>query len=150
MQDIKQMLPTQFLRIRELLMVRFRAVLYTENVTDAQWRALRVIHECHSVDFSTLADLSLIAKPSLSRVISSLEGRGLVCRAGVEADQRQVQLSLTSEGVEFVDTLAPRIDEVYYGLLSDLGEERMDRLAEVVAECIDVLSPVNGKLANKR
>lgn len=139
MHDLSHMLPTQFLRIRELLMVRFRAVLHAENITDAQWRALRVINELGSVDFSTLADLSIIAKPSLSRVVSNLEGRGLLQRAEIKQDLRQVALSLTDAGRAFVASLAPRIEATYAGLIRDLGEDRMERVSALVAECIDVL-----------
>lgn len=139
MHDIDHMLPTQFLRMRELLMVRFRAVFSTVNITDAQWRAIRVIHERGTIDFSLLSEIAIIAKPSLSRVISGLEERGIVERAGVEADQRQIALSLTQAGHDFVAELKPRINEVYQGILVDLGADRMEHVSGIVAECIEAL-----------
>lgn len=142
MHDLSHMLPTQLLRMRELIMVRFRAVLHTENITDAQWRALRVLNELGSVDFSTLAELSIIAKPSLSRVVTNLEGRGLVQRAGNNDDHRQVVLSLTGTGRAFVDSLAPRIAATYAGLVDDLGEDRMEQVFALVAESITALQGV--------
>lgn len=139
MQDIKHMLPTQLLHMRELLMARFRAVFVPANITDAQWRVIRVINERGTVDFSALSDHSIVAKPSLSRVLSSLEARGIVQRAGVKADLRQVTLSLTPYGQEFLAELKPQIDEVYESLVRDLGGERMQTVSAFVAEAIDVL-----------
>lgn len=139
MQDIKHMLPTQLLHMRELLMTRFRAVFIPANITDAQWRVIRVINELEVVDFSALSDLSIVAKPSLSRVLSSLEARGIVQREGVKADQRQVTLRLTTFGREFIAELEPQIDEVYEGLLRDLGVERMQAVSDIVAEGIAIL-----------
>ena len=141
--DIKNTLPTQLLQLREHLMVRFRAVFATVNITDAQWRAIRVINELGTVDFSTLSELSLVAKPSLSRVLSSLEGRGFVQRAVVAADQRQIELSMTAAGRSFLAGLKPHIDAVYQGLAADLGEARMAEVSSLVADTIAVLDRVD-------
>ncbi|MGO3146262.1 MAG: MarR family transcriptional regulator [Leucobacter sp.] len=150
MHDIKHTLPTQLLQLRELLMTRFRAVFTGVNITDAQWRVIRVINELGTVDFSTLSDRSIVAKPSLSRVISSLEARGIVQRAGVEADQRQVELSLAPYGHEFIAGLAPLIDDVYAGLLRDLGDVRMSAVSASIAESIEILEEAKSSISARR
>lgn len=143
MHDIKNTLPIQLLHLRELLMVRFRAVFATVNITDAQWRVIRVINDVGTVDFSALSDLSIVAKPSLSRMLGSLESRGIVQRAVVAADQRQIELSLTPFGQSFIADLKPQIDEAYKSLAKDLGEIRMAQVLALVTDCIDVLESAN-------
>lgn len=145
MHDIKNTLPIQLLHMRELLMVRFRAVFVQVNITDAQWRVIRVINDLGTVDFAELSDLSIVAKPSLSRMLGSLEGRGIVQRAVVAADQRQIELSLTPFGEAFIADLKPQIDEVYRSLARDLGEDRMHALSTFVVESIEVLGAANAQ-----
>ncbi|WP_217133932.1 MarR family transcriptional regulator [Leucobacter chinensis] len=139
MHELKHMLPTQFLRMRELMMVRFRAVFATVNMTDAQWRTLRAVHEAGTIDFAVLSERALVAKPSLSRVLSSLEARGFVARSGVASDLRQVKVSLTEEGNAFVISMWPLIDAVYESLEHDLGPVRLAEVSEAVAHCITLL-----------
>lgn len=144
MHELKHMLPTQFLRMRELMMIRFRAVFATVNITDAQWRTLRAVHESGTIDFALLSERALVAKPSLSRVLSGLETRGFVTRAGVETDLRQVKVSLTQEGDNFVTSMWPLIDGVYESLERDLGHERMTAVSDAVTECISLLEASDG------
>lgn len=150
MHDLDHMLPTQVLRLRELLMGRFRPVLGAVNITDAQWRAIRVINERGTIDFSTLSEVAIIAKPSLSRVINTLETRGIVRRAGVEGDQRQLELSLTEQGHDFVRDLKPSIEEVYAGLKRDLGTERLQQVTDTVASAIAALEEADAPVGSSR
>lgn len=143
--DIKNTLPIQLLHMRELLMVRFRAVFVQVNITDAQWRVIRVINDLGTVDFSELSDLSIVAKPSLSRMLGTLESRGIVQRAVVAADQRQIELTLTPYGETFIADLKPQIDEVYRSLAEDLGEDRMHALSSFVVDSIEVLEAANSR-----
>ncbi|KUF06002.1 hypothetical protein [Leucobacter sp. G161] len=64
MHDIKNTLPIQLLHMRELLMVRFRAVFVQVNITDAQWRVIRVINDLGTVDFAELSELSSSRSPA--------------------------------------------------------------------------------------
>lgn len=139
MEDINYTLPTQFLRLRELVMARFRVVLNSADLTDAKWRVLRILFVNGDSDFAELSTSSLVLKPSLSRLLWSLESRGLVERRDVKADQRQIEVALTPEGQQFVIELTPQIDEVYVVLEEILGTDRINDLTNLTRVCISLL-----------
>lgn len=139
MHPANQTLPTQVLRLREAMAMRFRSVLSPNEVTDAQWRIFRVLLEVEKIDFATLAERAIIAKPSLSRVIAMFETRGLVKREDHPTDQRQFHISLTEEGTVFAHTIKPKVDDIYASLVRDLGEERIDALSALLVDCITIL-----------
>lgn len=139
MEDINYTLPTQLLRLRELVMARFRVVLNSADLTDAKWRVLRILLVNGDLDFAELSNSSLVLKPSLSRLLSSLETRDLVERRDVEADQRQIEVALTPTGRAFVLELMPQINNVYAGLEELLGFDRLSDLTTLTRACISQL-----------
>ena len=68
-------LPMALLRAREAVMERFRPSLRAHDLTDQQWRVLRALHDHGQQDLGELADLCCLLKPSITRIIRSMEAR---------------------------------------------------------------------------
>ena len=62
-------LPLALLKARETLMSPIRRVLKNHDVTDQQWRVLRVLHENGVMDAKELAKSACVLAPSLTRMI---------------------------------------------------------------------------------
>ena len=75
----EQSLPMALLRAREAAMRRFRPLLAAHALTEQQWRVLRALTATDkAVEPTVLAELTFLLAPSLSRILSNLEGRGLI------------------------------------------------------------------------
>ena len=82
------------LHAREAVMARFRPMLAAHDVTEQQWRVLRVLSEAGSVEATELADRASVLPPSLTRIIKALEGRKFITRNKAEGDGRRVVLTI--------------------------------------------------------
>ena len=69
----RRALPLALLRARETVMSPIRRVLKNHDVTDQQWRVLRVLHENGVMDAKELAKSACVLAPSLTRMIKHLE-----------------------------------------------------------------------------
>lgn len=121
---------------------RFRRIFRTADLTDTQWRTLRVLDDHGKLSFSKLSTDAVIPKPSLSRILVNLEGRGFVSRSEQVHDLRQVDLSLTDAGKAIVESLSPLIEAEYVHISNEVGTERIDAIASELHYLIESLSSV--------
>ena len=135
--DTRRSLPIALLRAREALMAHFRPLLAAHDLTEQQWRVIRVLGERGTLDASEVADRAFILAPSLTRIIRTLEERGLILRERGEADGRRVMLSLTQEGLRIIEEVAPESRQIYASLEARFGADwiadlldRLERLSE--------------------
>lgn len=77
-----------------------------------------------------VAEEAGISKGTLTGVARTLEGRGLVKRAGHPSDGRLVLLSLTEEGEELMRRLFPAFNEEEAFVAGQLSEEECRSVAE--------------------
>jgi DNA-binding MarR family transcriptional regulator len=87
-----------------------------------------------------LADKALISRSGMTRRVANLVERGLVARAGADADARAVLVSLTDAGVERLTETAPvharGVAKLFVAQLDD-GElaSLRDALEKVTLDC---------------
>jgi DNA-binding MarR family transcriptional regulator len=74
------------------------------ELSDTQLAALAAL-EKHTMTPSELADHEKVQPPSITRVIASLEERGLIQRMPHPTDRRQVVLTVTDQGRDVVRKL---------------------------------------------
>jgi DNA-binding MarR family transcriptional regulator len=72
----------------------------------------------------SLSDKLGIHKSSLSKLLASLQERGLIERALGETDRRTERLTLTKAGTELVERVQLRAEQIAIALLELLPEER--------------------------
>src|SRR5579883_3577127 len=84
MRPFSESLPMALLRSREAVMRLFRPGLRKHGVTEQQWRILRALAHSGPMEVTELAEATFLLAPSLSRILATLEQRGLIVRTRVD------------------------------------------------------------------
>ncbi|UOA28950.1 hypothetical protein DSM107133_03709 (plasmid) [Pseudosulfitobacter sp. DSM 107133] len=105
-------------------------MLLANDVTEQQWRVLRILFDIESIDAGELAARACILAPSLSRISKALETRGLIKVSRDPFDGRRSILCLTTEGIAFMNLVAPQSAQIYANIEAKVGRERIDTLID--------------------
>lgn len=136
----RRTLPMALLHARELVMEDFRPLLRSHGVTEQQWRVLRVLREVESMDASELAASSNLLAPSLTRILKTMEGQGLIEVSKNPKDARRSLIKLSQKGDALLSAVAPDSAKVYEALEAKLGRARIERLLDDLEDVISRLS----------
>ena len=110
---------------------RLRAERADDTVGLSQMSALSsLMHEPLSP--TALAQVERIQPPSMTRVISALESRGLVERQEHASDKRQSVIAITDEGRDLVEAERVRRKAWLVGVLDTLSDEDRRTLREAL------------------
>ena len=132
--DTRRSLPMALLRAREMVMSRFRPMLDAHNITEQQWRVLRVLDESGQMDASQVAAKANILSPSLTRMIRSMTERGLIGRGRDDNDGRRVMLEIAPTGAMLIATVSPHSHKITQQLSEQYGEEKLATLLALLDE----------------
>ncbi len=122
------------LRAREAVMSHFRPILAAHDVTEQQWRVIRVLAEAGMLDASEVAEKAFILAPSLTRMIRSLEERGFITKHKDKADGRRVLLQIAPAGRAVIEEVMPESLKAYAGIDACFGAERVEKLLDMLEE----------------
>ncbi|MBO9126267.1 MULTISPECIES: homoprotocatechuate degradation operon regulator HpaR [Rhizobium/Agrobacterium group] len=139
--NTKRSLPIALLRAREAVMTHFRPMLAAHDLTEQQWRVIRILAENGTVDASEVVERAFILAPSLTRIIKSLEERGLILKERDEADGRRVMLRITAVGLGIIEEVTPDSRMIYTELERKFGEEKINLLLDLLGELTDSMGP---------
>jgi homoprotocatechuate degradation regulator HpaR len=132
--NTRRSLPIALLRAREAVMGHFRPMLAEHDITEQQWRVIRILAEAGTVDASEMADKAFILAPSLTRIIRTLEERGIITKSKDDNDGRRVLLEITPAGLAIINEVAPESRLIYDKLEKRFGRERIDQLLDMLDE----------------
>ncbi len=132
MRDFSRSLPMLLLRSHQAVMAQFRPVLRAHRITEQQWRVLRALASVDEARITRLAELTLISKPSLSRLLPALEARGLVRRGPAADDLRGASIRIAPGGRALLRTVGPHSEARYRAIGERLGEDAMAALYELL------------------
>lgn len=132
-------LPVLLHRTREALGVYFRPVLAAHDLTDPQWRVLRILDVSDECDVSSLARRSFLMQPSLSRILRDLTARGLIARRTSSKDGRRYFQRLTPKGRRLIKDVAPDFDPAFNKIEKCFGVKRIQRLNEELQQLLEAL-----------
>lgn len=128
------------LRAREVIMAHFRPMLARHDITEQQWRVLRVLAETGPLEATELAGRASILPPSLTRIIKALEERRLITRNRVKDDGRRALLAITPSGVALIEDLAPERIAIYEAIEGRYGAEQYEQLLDMLESLIQTES----------
>ncbi|MBT3436309.1 MAG: homoprotocatechuate degradation operon regulator HpaR [Oceanospirillaceae bacterium] len=131
-------LPLALLRARETVMSPIRKVLKDHDVTDQQWRVLRVLHENGLMDAKELAQSSCVLAPSLTRIIKNLEEKTMLTRRADGKDGRRVLLQILPLGAQLIESVTPEVQVVYQGLNDKYGTQKMSDLLDLLHDVVEL------------
>ena len=129
-------LPQLFLRGREELLRHFRPIITHFGLTEQQWRILRAISENDQLEPREICEICQILSPSLTGVLTRMEGMGLVTRTRMEEDQRRLLIRLTPRAEQLVAEMVPLIVEQYRIIEVAYGPELIQELYEIMDRVI--------------
>ena len=130
--DVRHSLPMALLRARESVMRQFRPMLERHGVNEQQWRVLRVLSEVDALDASEVAARANILAPSLTRMIRTMEDKGLIARGRDDTDARRVMLRIAPAGQAVIREAAPESRRIYREIEATFGPERMAQLVDLL------------------
>lgn len=125
------------LRVRELIMEPVRPMLMKHNVTEQQWRVLRVVLEEGEADATTVADKACLLAPSLTRILKTLSEKNYLEVFKDQKDGRRTMIRLTAEGQKFIDMVRPESVVIFDDLRDVVGEDRWESLVNLLLEIRD-------------
>ena len=88
-------LPIALIRAREGIMSPIREMLAQSDVTEQQWRVLRVLDDHGPQESSALAQRACLLFPSLTRITQTLKKKGLITQTRVATDKRRQVIEIT-------------------------------------------------------
>ena len=119
-------------------MARFRPILHARDVTEQQWRVIRVLGEESPLDASEVADRACVLAPSLTRIIKALEERALISRERDAGDGRKISLAITPAGMALIRDVTPDTQAVYAELEESYGRDRIEHLLDILGELAEL------------
>jgi len=128
----RRSLPIALLRAREAVMGHFRPMLAQHEITEQQWRVIRILAEAGQVDATEMAEKAFILAPSLTRIIRSLEERGLITKHKDADDGRRVLLEIAPPGMKVIAEVGPESRAIYASLEAKYGKERVEKLLDML------------------
>lgn len=126
------------LRARELFMSRFRPMLAQHNVSEQQWRVLRVLNEERYLDASEVAKRAAILAPSLTRIIRALKAMQLIETGPFDKDGRRVLIAISPAGAQLIRDILPESLAIYAEFDERFGSEKLEQLLNLLDELIEV------------
>ncbi|HDS1796787.1 homoprotocatechuate degradation operon regulator HpaR [Pseudomonas putida] len=122
------------LQAREATMAFFRPALNAHDLTEQQWRVIRILRQQGELESHQLAELACILKPSMSGVLKRLERDGIVARRKSPEDQRRVFISLTKAGQQAFLAMSEEMTRNYDKILAQFGEDKLQQLMQLLGE----------------
>lgn len=116
------------LSAKEAALAPMRPKLREFNITEPQWRVLRVVNDRGATDATGLAEVALLHAPSVTRILKELEDRKLIERELDPNDRRRNLVALTPEGRETVKVISRQVLHVMREYSDRFGERRMEIL----------------------
>jgi DNA-binding MarR family transcriptional regulator len=111
---------------------RLRAERADETLTLSQLATLGTLYRHGPMTLGELAMHERVQPPSMTRIVSGLEERGLVVREPHETDRRLVIVRLTDEAAQLLTADRRRRDAWLARRLRDLSPEEHDALRRAV------------------
>lgn len=124
----EQSLAAIIISAKESVIAPMRPKLREHDITEPQWRVMRVLNDRGATDATCLSDVSLLHGPSVTRILKDLEERKLVVRAPDAHDRRRTLLTLTPAGRDIVRTISKDVVRIMREYSERFGAQRLERL----------------------
>jgi len=109
------------------------------GLSPSQLSALAQVERHGPLTLGALAERERVAPPSVTRVVSKLEGNGLVTRQPSPDDRRVVNVVVTRAGADLLDQSRRRKDAWLAARITELDEADRARL-EAALDVLDALT----------
>ncbi len=124
-----------------------RTVLFGHDLTWTGWVVLSVVWVWDDIETRHAASEAGISKSTLTGVVSTLAGRGLILRRPHPGDARRVLLSLTPPAQALMTDLLPKVNAQEAGVLGQLTAAEREVLSGALRKVVlhlEVSEPHDG------
>jgi DNA-binding MarR family transcriptional regulator len=98
------------------------------RVTVPQVVTLREIYEHGPLSFTELTEIVSLNNSTVTGIVDRLERRGLVQRERSSADRRRIDIIITTEGIDFLQSVPPPIQESLIEGLEHMSQDEVDTI----------------------
>ncbi len=121
-------LPMILYRALDAVMPAYRELFARHDLTEQQWRVLRVIWTSDNVTSSKLSERTLLSPPSLVNIIDRLEKKGMVARIRSVEDRREIYVVATAKGRDLQEVVTPQVIAIHQRLRASVGENEWETM----------------------
>ena len=125
-------LPMQLYKALDAIMPEYRNLFYKYDLTEQQWRILRVLWTENNITVAQLSKITLLPAPSLVGILDRLVKKNLLIRNRSDKDRRQVQISLTAKGQGLQQVVAPSVLAIHSRLKARVSNEEWQSLERLL------------------
>lgn len=111
-----------------------RQVLTDVDLTEQQWRVLRVVQETGPIDPTQIAIEACLLLPSLTRILQKLEEKGFISRTRDRQDRRRQVVTLTEAGEAVIEENIGEALELIERIQKAMGLTRYEALLDLLNE----------------
>lgn len=138
----KSSLAGTLLSTREAVMAPIRPVLRDANITEQQWRVLRVLGERDELDAVKITQMAMLLPPSVTRILRELEERKLITRRPDANDGRRSIISITAKGRQLMAVTAGHTRAILAAYAETFGQDRLDNLIKELLALQTAIEPL--------
>ncbi len=109
MDEFDQSLPMILNRTLDAVLPPYREIFTRYDLTEPQWRVLRVVWGNDKVKSVDLASHTLLAAASIVGIVDRLEKKGLVSRVRSTTDRRAIYIVATAKSRDLQKEVGPQI-----------------------------------------
>ncbi|GHF40693.1 homoprotocatechuate degradation operon regulator, HpaR [Seohaeicola zhoushanensis] len=109
-----------------------RNLLADVDVTEQQWRVLRVLEEGGPMEPTRIAEQSCLLLPSLTRILQKLDEKKLIQRKTDKTDRRRQIVRITPRGSRLIEENLDKNLAFLEEVRTRLGPERFDTLLDLL------------------
>jgi len=114
------------------LSARFQQRLKEYDITPEQWSVLYVVEQGEGLIQKTIAERSCKDRPTTTRILDHLEGKGLIYKRTGENDRRSFLVAATDRGSELIRLTLPIEQETRSLVRQCMNDEEHDQLLELL------------------
>ncbi|SDM85432.1 MarR family winged helix-turn-helix transcriptional regulator [Acetanaerobacterium elongatum] len=111
-----------------------------------QSMAVMIIGKAESITPTTLSKFINMEKGSLTTLIDSLEEKELVTRFNDPNDRRKVLLSLTTKGIEYMESIEEQSRNGLTLMVRDLEDDKIDQMYASLKTLVEILREISGSI----
>jgi homoprotocatechuate degradation regulator HpaR len=123
--EFEESLSAIILGAKEAVIAPMRPRLNDFDITEPQWRVLRVLNSRGKTDAKSLAEAGLLRGPSVTRILQQLETRKLIVRKTDPEDGRRTMVTLSPGGHAVVKILSRDVLHYLAEFSERFGTERL-------------------------
>ena len=128
MPPFERSIAATMLTAKESVVAPMRPKLREFNITEPQWRVIRVLNDRGATDATCLSDVALLHAPSVTRILKDLEERKLIVREPDANDGRRAVVALTPAGRDIVKAISRDVLRLTREYSERFGEQRLEKL----------------------